>query len=143
KECLAQREHNEETARAVERAEELAVAGTPADKAIRQLGEGWVAEEALAISLYCALTAGDFRHGVVLAVNHDGDSHSTGAITGNILGTIHGVEGIPPCWLEELELREVITELATDLFECRTWDIGEHGQDEKLSAKVWKKHPGW
>jgi ADP-ribosyl-[dinitrogen reductase] hydrolase len=32
-----------------------------------------VADDALAIAVYCALIAEDFRHGVVLAVNHDGD----------------------------------------------------------------------
>jgi len=45
-----------------------------------------VAEEALAIALFCALKAENFAHGVLLAVNHSGDSDSVGAITGNILG---------------------------------------------------------
>jgi len=36
----------------------------------------------MAISVYCALTTKDFLSGVLLAVNHDGDSDSTGAITG-------------------------------------------------------------
>jgi ADP-ribosyl-[dinitrogen reductase] hydrolase len=65
------------------------------EEAIAELGEGWVAEEALAISVYCALVARDFRQGVVMAVNHDGDSDSTGAITGNLLGALHGVDAIP------------------------------------------------
>ncbi len=69
---------HEETLRAIELAEELAVSGLPHEEAIARLGEGWTAEEALAISVYCALIARDFRHGVILAVNHDGDSDSTG-----------------------------------------------------------------
>lgn len=73
-------------------------------------------EEALAISLYCALAAeGDFEKGICLAVNHSGDSDSTGAITGNILGAMLGRTAIPPQWLEELELKKVIQEVANDL----------------------------
>ena len=46
--------------------------------AIAPLGERWVAEEALAIAVYCSLVAqDDFARGVRLAVNHSGDSDST------------------------------------------------------------------
>ena len=46
-----------------------------------ELGQGWVAEEALAIGVHCALKhSDDFRSGVLEAVNIDGDSDSTGAI---------------------------------------------------------------
>ncbi|MBK7394416.1 MAG: ADP-ribosylglycohydrolase family protein [Chloracidobacterium sp.] len=41
-----------------------------------------------------------FNDALLLAVNHSGDSHSTGVITGNILGTLHGVDAIPVDWLE-------------------------------------------
>lgn len=84
-------------------------------EAVESLGQGWIAEEALAISVYCALVATDFETGVLLAVNHGGDSDSTGAITGNLLGTLHGVGAIPAPWLEELEARDVIEALADDL----------------------------
>jgi ADP-ribosylglycohydrolase len=40
---------------------------------------------AIAIAICCALVARDFA-GVILAVNHDGDSASTGSIAGNLLG---------------------------------------------------------
>lgn len=64
--------------------------------AIRQLGEGWVAEETLAIGVYCALKySDDFQKGIVAAVNHDGDSDSTGAVAGNILGAFLGFDAIP------------------------------------------------
>ena len=36
------------------------------------------------------------RHGLLLAVNHSGDSDSTGAICGNLLGTLHGETALPP-----------------------------------------------
>lgn len=87
----------------------------PSAESISQLGEGWVGEEALAISIYCALLAEDVRDGIVRAVNHSGDSDSTGAITGNILGALHGEEALPADLLAGLEGREVIEQLADDL----------------------------
>jgi ADP-ribosylglycohydrolase len=60
--------------------------------------------------------AEDFRERVLLAVNHSGDSDSTGSIAGNLLGLIHGVEGIPQEWPQQLELREVIERMARDLW---------------------------
>jgi ADP-ribosyl-[dinitrogen reductase] hydrolase len=68
-----------------------------------------VGDEALAISLYCAFAAeGDFARGVRLAVNHSGDSDSTGAIAGNILGAMLGKGAISVEWVERVELREVV-----------------------------------
>jgi ADP-ribosylglycohydrolase len=53
--------------------------------------------------------AEDVLDGLLLAVNHSGDSDSTGAITGNILGTILGEQALPSDLLECLELRAAIT----------------------------------
>jgi ADP-ribosyl-[dinitrogen reductase] hydrolase len=44
-----ERDHHE-TLRAIELAEDLAAGNMPSEKAIARLGEGWIAEEALAIS---------------------------------------------------------------------------------------------
>ena len=86
--------------------------------AIRALGEGWVAEETMAIAIYCALKyEDDFDAALIAAVNHDGDSDSTGAVTGNLLGARLGLSGIPPKYLEHLELKSVILELAEDLYQ--------------------------
>lgn len=103
-----------ETARAIDKALELAASGTEPEAALPQLGEGWVAEEALAIALYCALTARDFESGVITAVNIDGDSDSTGSMTGNLLGAVHGERAIPEPWLQSLELRDLIGTIAAD-----------------------------
>lgn len=87
-------------------------------KTVEKLGKGWIAEEALAISLYCALAhENDFEKALILAVNHSGDSDSTGSITGNILGAIHGMEAIPGKYLLSLELKDLILEISQDLFE--------------------------
>jgi ADP-ribosyl-[dinitrogen reductase] hydrolase len=82
------------------------------------LGDGRMAEEALAIGLFAALAADrDFRQGVLAAVNHSGNSGATAAIAGTILGAGCGVEEIPDEWLAELELKGLIEETAMDLFD--------------------------
>ena len=133
---------HKETLHAIEMAEALAASSMPQHEAIAKLGQGWVAEEALAISIYCALVACNFREGVILAVNHDGDSDSTGSITGNLLGAIYGVKSIPVAWLEPLELRGVITEIAEDLYAWRDWEIGLYREHTELSERIWQKYPG-
>lgn len=92
---------------------------------IRQLGQGWVAEEALAIAIYCSLRyEGNFSAGVIAAVNHDGDSDSTGAITGNILGAMVGYNAIEQKWKDNLELADVILEISDDL--CHGCQMSEY-----------------
>lgn len=78
-----------------------------------------------------APAAGTFREGVLLAVNHGGDSDSTGSIAGNILGAALGRSAIPAPWLERLELRDVIEQVAADLV-----------TEFEESAEWWRKYPG-
>lgn len=99
--------------------------------AVRQLGEGWVTEETLAIAVYCSLKyANDFEKGIIAAVNHDGDSDSTGAVTGNILGAALGYDAIPPKYLHKLELKDTILEIAEDLH--RDCQISQYGPRDDL-----------
>lgn len=95
----------------------LADSDMPDLEAIHALGEGWVAEEALAIGLLCSLRhEDDFAGAITSAVNHGGDSDSTGAIAGNIVGAHLGLTEIPQRYLEHLELRDTISKIADDLF---------------------------
>ena len=91
-------------------------------EAIHALGEGWVAEEALAIALFCALRhRDDFAAAIRAAVNHKGDSDSTGAICGNILGAFLGAEAVAKAFdLEQLELKDIIQTLSLDLLRTHT-----------------------
>lgn len=132
----------EETLQSMVQAESLAATDLPPHEAIAQLGQGWVAEEALAIAIYCALVARTFRQGVILAVNHDGDSDSTGSITGNLLGAMYGVRAIPKTWLATLELRNVIREMAEDLYAFSEWPIGEYSSNIEVNEQIWAKYPG-
>lgn len=102
-------------------------------KAISEIGEGWIAEEALGISVFCALRyETDFRKALIASVNHDGDSDSTGSITGNMLGALLGIRNLPQEWLKSVELFEEIIELANDLL------LGYQDND-----RWWKKYPGY
>lgn len=83
--------------------------------------------EALAIAVFCVLTARDFVSGVLLAVKHSGDSDSTGSITGNLLGTMLGEDAIPRPWLERLEARHITETLANDMLRVRTFSSDPFG----------------
>ena len=101
------------------------------EELVQALGEGWVAEEALAVGLYAVLATipeegaaddgGDsvpvrhFRAAVALAVNHSGDSDSTGSVAGNLLGAYYGEDCLPGDWLDALEAPEVIRGMAGQL----------------------------
>lgn len=104
--------------------------------AIHQLGEGWVAEETLAIAAYCGIKyQGDFEKAVCTAVNHNGDSDSTGAVCGNIIGAYLGYEAIPQKYKANLEFHDVLLELAEDLFnDCQMSEYGEN-RDQKWMKK--------
>ncbi len=111
---------------------------------IRRIGQGWVAEETLGIALYCALRhQEDFSAGVTAAVNHKGDSDSTGAVTGNILGALLGYSAIADQWKDNLELAEVILEMADDLCQgCRMSEYGTYRDpvwERKYIKMQWKE----
>ncbi|HWM39065.1 MAG TPA: ADP-ribosylglycohydrolase family protein [Streptomyces sp.] len=111
---LSARPGHEETSQALKRALGAVRQGMPTAERVESLGEGWTAEEALSIGVYCALVAEDVRHGLLLAVNHGGDSDSTGSVCGNLLGTIHGETALPPGWVAGLEGRATVLEIADD-----------------------------
>lgn len=84
---------------------------------VESIGGGWTGEEALAIALYCAVRHFDsFENALIAAVNHAGDSDSTGAITGNILGAAIGYEAIPQFYKDDLEMHDLILHMADDLY---------------------------
>ena len=116
---------------ALSAAVDLAGSGRPSPQKLTTLGRGWVAEEALAIGVYAALAAGTFEEGVLLAVNHGGDSDSTGSIAGNVLGAALGKGAIPERWLARLEMRSVIETISADLA------TGFEETDE-----WWRRYPG-
>ena len=101
----------------IEKAVELSESDVDDLTAIHTLGPGWCGDDALAVAIYCALKYDhDFDKALIAAVNHGGDSDSTGAIAGNILGAYLGLSAIPEKYTRNLELLDVITEIADDLY---------------------------
>lgn len=130
---LLKHKGHEECSMALKRAIDLSGSSLKPLDAITVLGEGWVGEEALAISVYCALKyRDDFKTALITAVNHNGDSDSTGAITGNILGAYLGVSSIPESWIQKVELRDEITQVADDLL-----------TGYKTGKEWWNMYPGY
>lgn len=126
-------DNREECTQFILKALELSERDIADGDAIRQLGEGWVGEEALAISIYCSLKyQDDFKKALTTAVNHNGDSDSTGAITGNILGAYLGINRIPSDWVEHVELSESILQISDDLLK------GYQDTEE-----WWNRYPGY
>ena len=127
-------EHVEDMQQLLQRAIELSASDLKDLDAIHRLGKGWVGDEALAIAVYCVLKHSDsFEDAIIASVNHRGDSDSTGAITGNILGAALGLNAIPQKYLDRLELKDVLLELADDLFnDCQ---LEEYGNE---SDPVWE-----
>ena len=128
----------EETEQAILRALELHKRKTPTYESVELLGGGWVGEEALSIGLYCVLSyENDFEKAINLAINHSGDTDSTGAITGNILGLILGETAIPKRWIEKLKQYQLIKQVAIDLHtevKGNGHDIFDAEWDQKYST---------
>jgi ADP-ribosylglycohydrolase len=124
-------EAHEETTTMLKVAVDLASYGVPTPEQVEStLGGGWVGEQALAIAVCAALVGGDdVERALSVAVHHGGDSDSTGAICGNIIGALIGVGGLPMDWLVELELREVTEQVALD---C----VAEFGVGEFLPGRA-------
>lgn len=81
-------------------------------QAIHRLGQGWVGDEALAIAIYCFLSARNFQDLIVRAANHDGDSDSTASIAGQLWGAARGIAEVPHAWIRRLDVLEDILGLA-------------------------------
>lgn len=90
----------------------------PADeeKALSFLGEGWVAEEAVALALSCFLRyPDDYRAAVLRGANTNGDSDTVACIAGALTGARVGSKGIPAGWIQRIEKSRTLGALATRL----------------------------
>ncbi|GGY73136.1 ADP-ribosylglycohydrolase [Streptomyces olivaceoviridis] len=101
--------------------------GMPTPARVEELAGDGTADGLLAASVYCALVGEDVRHGLCLAVNQGGPSAAAGALTGGLLGALHGETALPPAWLAELEGRPTILELADDFAMEMTQGPALHG----------------
>ncbi|WP_405860661.1 ADP-ribosylglycohydrolase family protein [Streptomyces sp. NBC_01515] len=124
---LAARPGHQPVSVALQRALGAVRQGLPTSARVEELvGEG-NADGLLAGAVYCALVGEDVRHGLCLAVNHGGPSGTAGALTGGLLGALHGETALPPAWLAELEGRPTLLVLADDFAVEMTQGPALHG----------------
>ena len=110
----------------IDKAVELAESDVDDLTAIHTLGPGWCGDEALAVAIYCALK-----------YENDFDKALIAAVTGNILGAYLGLSGIPKKYIDNLELVDVLTELADDLYyDC---PLDEYKPATNPGELVWEK----
>ena len=118
-EILLTYENNQETYDSLSLAIELSqkYPKISAQLAIEKIGLGWTGEEALAISVYCVLVnPNNWLASVIMAINHSGDSDSTGSICGAIQGTRLGIDSIPQNLIERVEDSNVLLDLANQYY---------------------------
>jgi ADP-ribosyl-[dinitrogen reductase] hydrolase len=109
-----------------------------------ELGEGWVGDEALAIAVACAISSDNFEAAVLRAVNHSGDSDSTGSICGNLMGTALGASAVPSRWKTKLGARDLLDTVAADLvLEATTPPDEPDSAGEGAPLWWWRRYPGW
>lgn len=134
---------HDETTAALTAASAVAASDWPGPLSVERLGQGWVAEEALAIGVYAALAypgADQARQALLLAVNHSGDSDSTGSICGNLVGARHGLQALPADWAAAVEGGPVIAQLASD-FAATAWPGWRSQADAQTLARLRAAYP--
>ncbi|NIM13797.1 MAG: hypothetical protein GTO45_17135 [Candidatus Aminicenantes bacterium] len=90
------------------------------DTVIRHVGCGIRASEAVSCALWAAIKYyNDPEEAVIKSVNFGGDTDTIGAMTGALMGTLHGKDWIPKRWLDNMENRtygrDYMIKLGTEL----------------------------
>lgn len=85
-------------------AEALFRSGASDEEAARVLGTGVASSESVAAALFTALRYGaDSEEALVRAVGLGGDTDTIAAMTGSLVGALHGGEAFPRRWFDALE----------------------------------------
>lgn len=143
---LAHYEGHEETLAPLQRARAAALdEPRPSLATLQSIGEGWVAEEALAMAVYAALThqrPDRTLDALSFAISHSGNSAGVGSICGQLLGALHGETGLPPELVFAVEGRSTIVTLADDL--ALELTSGERLHSDGGPTTRWTdRYPGW
>ncbi len=109
--------NSEDIEKLVDTAKKLADSHLIPRTAIKKIGAGWNADEAIAIGIYSALKfPEDYSKAVITAVNHSGNSNTTGGIAGGLTGAYLGIKQIPYDWKKKTELVSEVNEISQDLY---------------------------
>jgi ADP-ribosyl-[dinitrogen reductase] hydrolase len=78
-------------------------------------GTGY-AVQSLEAALWCFFKTKTFEHAILKAANLGDDADTTAAICGQLAGAFYGASGIPEPWLNQLVMRQEISDLADRLY---------------------------
>ncbi|MCL2634039.1 MAG: ADP-ribosylglycohydrolase family protein [Oscillospiraceae bacterium] len=110
----------------------LADENVPPLEAVKEIGTGLNANEALGVALFAAaLHEDDFCNAIRLAVNHDGESDVCGALCGGLLGAYHGAGFVEKKWVKKLSYLRLIEDMALALAEQTYFNEEEDEGDEE------------
>lgn len=127
----------------IDNAMELSGSSRSDEDCMRSLGEGWVAEETLAMAVFsCLRHSDDAKECLRCAVNVTGDSDSIGSVAGNIIGAYLGADEIRNAFdTSKLECCDMIEVIAEDLVtDCPSHEFGP--SDQIWDAKyIYCKNP--
>jgi ADP-ribosylglycohydrolase len=99
---------------------EEALEMTAPQAALNHIGEGWVAEEAVLMALYCFLQSpDDFLATIRRGANTQGDSDSIASIAGGLSGAYLGLGALPAAWVARLEKSDYLADVAQRLAAVR------------------------
>lgn len=78
-------------------------------------GTGYVVQS-LEAALWCFFNSKTFQQAILKAANLGDDADTTAAICGQVAGAFYGASGIPEHWLNQLVMRQEISDLADRLY---------------------------
>ncbi len=117
-ELLKSKPDHDHVFKIIDQAMTLSSSTTPDPETIEQHFNKKTAVHTLGAGLYAALChPNEFNKGTLLAVSHSGNCDETGAVAGGILGALNGIAAIPSQFMDGLELKGVILEMATDIYD--------------------------
>ena len=91
--------------------------------------------QVLAGAVYSLLNSDDFDGALIVAVNHSGASAAVGSLVGAILGARLGEDALPEFYLDCLECRSILRELAKDLYQGCPIEKGDVFFDDAWESK--------
>merc|ERR1712232_1539816 len=59
--------------------------------------------DGLAMALHCIWTTNSFKEAILKAINLNGDADTVGSITGQIAGSLYGIDTIPKEWIKAIQ----------------------------------------
>ncbi|TCJ99703.1 ADP-ribosylglycohydrolase family protein [Nocardia alba] len=151
---LANYPEHEETSAALNAAHRLAARiererRYPTAEDVESLGQGWIGPEALSIAVFATLAAAGLggshhdivRTGLLLSVNHSGDSDATGSIAGSLLGARYGHPALPRTWARSVDARPIL-ELLADGY-CTEFGLAPPSDSFGVPpSDWWNRYPG-